>query len=74
MNPPHPTPQEIAQRAHEIYVANGYHDGHDVDDWLQAEYELLAQPIRVLATLKAPRRSRTAAWSQSVVALVQAVL
>ena len=34
--------QEIAQRAYEIYLERGKTDGNDVDDWLQAEYELKA--------------------------------
>ena len=36
-----PTPDEIAERAHEIFVARGGEDGHDVEDWLEAESELL---------------------------------
>ena len=32
----------IALRAYEIYVERGKTDGNDVDDWLQAEYELKA--------------------------------
>jgi hypothetical protein len=31
---------EIAQRAYEIYVKRDNDDGHDLDDWLQAEREL----------------------------------
>jgi hypothetical protein len=30
----------IAQRAYALYVARGREDGHDVEDWLQAEREL----------------------------------
>jgi hypothetical protein len=29
----------IAQRADEIFLARGADDGHDIDDWLQAEPE-----------------------------------
>jgi DUF2934 family protein len=32
--------EEIALRAYEIYLERGKADGNDVDDWLQAEYEL----------------------------------
>ncbi len=32
---------EIAQRAYELYLERGCHDGHDVEDWLRAETELL---------------------------------
>ena len=31
---------DIACRAYELYVARGREDGHDVEDWLQAEREL----------------------------------
>ena len=36
----HPTGEEIELRAYQIYVERGGADGHDVDDWLQAEREL----------------------------------
>jgi hypothetical protein len=32
--------REIARRAYEIFLARGGHDGHDLEDWLQAEAEL----------------------------------
>jgi hypothetical protein len=34
------TRREIARRAYEIFVGRGGNDGHDVEDWLQAEAEL----------------------------------
>jgi hypothetical protein len=33
----------IARRAFELYSAGGYRDGHDIDDWLNAERELKAE-------------------------------
>jgi hypothetical protein len=33
----------IAQRAFERYQARGCHDGFDLDDWLEAEREVLSQ-------------------------------
>lgn len=36
----HPTTEEIAARAYEIYVQRGEAHGSDVEDWLQAEQEL----------------------------------
>jgi hypothetical protein len=36
----HPTGEEIELRAFQIYVERGSADGHDVEDWLQAEREL----------------------------------
>ena len=34
------TENDIARRAYELYLARDCEDGHDVDDWLQAEREL----------------------------------
>jgi len=33
--------EEIGRRAYEIYLARGAQPGHDLEDWLQAEKELL---------------------------------
>ena len=38
--------QEIARRAYELFESRGYEHGRDVDDWTQAEAELLA-PVTV---------------------------
>ena len=38
---------EIARRAFELYCARGREDGRDLDDWLQAERELRAMPLRI---------------------------
>jgi Protein of unknown function (DUF2934) len=35
-----PMEQQIQQRAYELYEERGRTDGHDVDDWLQAESEI----------------------------------
>ena len=35
-----PTDEEIELYAYQIYIERGCADGHDVDDWLQAEQEL----------------------------------
>ena len=37
----HPTCEEIELRAHQIYFERGGAHGQDVNDWLQAERELL---------------------------------
>ena len=34
------TKRDIACRAFELYCQRGRQDGHDADDWLQAEHEL----------------------------------
>jgi hypothetical protein len=38
-----PSEEEIRQRAYELYEARGCEEGKALDDWLQAEAELLAQ-------------------------------
>ncbi len=35
-----PADGDIAARAYSLYLDRGRQDGHDVDDWLQAEREL----------------------------------
>jgi hypothetical protein len=35
-----PTHEEIAIRSYELYLARGGADGHDVQDWLDAEKQL----------------------------------
>jgi hypothetical protein len=32
--------EQIAQRAYELHVARGCRQGHDLDDWLDAEQEI----------------------------------
>jgi DUF2934 family protein len=39
-----PTHVEIATLAYELYKARGRDDGHDVDDWLEAEQLLQPTP------------------------------
>ena len=36
-----PLEERIRQRAHEIYLKRGGEDGSELDDWLQAEQEIL---------------------------------
>ena len=49
-----PTRKEIAARAYLLYLERGRMPGHDVDDWLQAEYELMRLPLRVIVRLAPP--------------------
>ncbi len=37
----HPTHEEIERRAYQMYIERGGVHGQDVEDWLQAELELL---------------------------------
>jgi len=41
---PDPTIEhEIRLRSYELYLKRGRADGHDLDDWLQAEREILRE-------------------------------
>lgn len=56
-----PTHEQIAARAYELYVNRGRIDGYDMDDWLQAEYELMQLPMHMIAEmdpLPAPAHGR----------------
>lgn len=35
-----PPETDIASRAYELFVSRGREDGHDLDDWLEAERQL----------------------------------
>jgi len=37
---------EIRTRAHELYLARRAQPGRELEDWLQAERELMAEPRR----------------------------
>jgi hypothetical protein len=53
----HPSAAQIRTRAFEIYVERGRQPGHELDDWLQAEFELTHLPFHVahLLPIKARR-------------------
>lgn len=56
-----PSEQEIACRAHELYLQRGGGHGRDVEDWVRAEEELRYERIvRSAATATAAQASRTA--------------
>jgi hypothetical protein len=37
----------IAKRAYELHVERGRRDGYALDDWLEAEHEILSQILPV---------------------------
>ena len=43
------TQEQVRRRAFEIYVQRGAQDGHDLDDWLQAEAEIISQQSQVMS-------------------------
>ncbi len=69
-----PTEEQIRKRAYEIYLQRGCQHGHDRDDWLQAEYELMQLPIRKIAELEPPKPRQGLSTHASLVAVVHAAL
>ena len=55
-----PSRQEIARRAHELYVRRGGEHGKDVEDWVRAERELRDEPVVGPVKVKAAQASRQA--------------
>jgi hypothetical protein len=47
-----PVTEEIELRAYHIYLGRGATDGHDVDDWLQAERQVLEELKKNKASLR----------------------
>ena len=42
-----PSEEQIRARAFELYLERGRQPGHEIDDWLQAEFELTHLPLHV---------------------------
>jgi P-type Cu2+ transporter len=40
---------QIRQRAYELYEERGREDGHELDDWLRAEAEIMQKKARTTA-------------------------
>jgi len=41
--------EQIRSRAYELYVERGREDGHDQEDWLQAEAEITGSELKAVA-------------------------
>ncbi|MGD1019863.1 MAG: DUF2934 domain-containing protein [Verrucomicrobiia bacterium] len=46
-----PSEEQIRARAFELYQERGRQPGHELEDWLQAEFELTHRPFRVARLL-----------------------
>ena len=55
-----PAGEEIARRAHELYLQRGGEHGKDVEDWVRAEKELSDEPVVEPAKTKAAQAVRSA--------------
>ena len=50
---------KINERAYQLYVSKGSNDGSDLDDWLQAEKEVLHEVVKESKTKKRANTSST---------------
>jgi hypothetical protein len=53
-----PSGEEIARRAHELYLERGGEHGRDVEDWVRAEKELRDEPVAKPAITRAGQAVR----------------
>ena len=56
-----PLGEEIARRAHELYLRRGGEHGKDVEDWVRAERELSDEPVAGPAKTRGTLAVRNAA-------------
>jgi Protein of unknown function (DUF2934) len=63
-----PSREAIERRAYEIYVERGSMEGHDVEDWIAAEDELMARAEEVDAAREPVSDLRPAPLRKSVTA------
>lgn len=54
-----PSNSDIARRAFELYCARGCEDGHDVQDWLEAERQLRQATATVELQPRPARKPRS---------------
>lgn len=53
-----PSGDEIARRAHELYLQRGGEHGKDVEDWVRAEKELSDKPVAGRTKTRAAQAAR----------------
>ena len=69
-----PTEAEIRAKAYQIYLARNCEHGHALDDWEQAEYELMQLPLSELAKLDATVVEKEIAQNHKLFDLTRATL
>jgi hypothetical protein len=59
------TYDDVARRAYDLFVSRGGQHGHDVEDWLEAERQVVSAHARAPRQItSAPRATKTAARSR----------
>lgn len=70
----YPTDEQIRLRAYQLYESRGCQNGNAMDDWLQAEYELIQLPIAKIAELNPVGSPKSWPRTSPLIALVQAAM
>jgi len=70
----YPTEEQVRARAYQLYLDRGGQHGHDRDDWLQAEYDLMQLPIQKIAKIEPAASRKKESRKLALVNLVQAAL
>jgi hypothetical protein len=70
----YPTEEQVRARAYQLFLERGGRHGHDADDWLQAEYELVQLPVQKIAELDTTPPKRKEKRKLALVNLVQAAM
>ncbi len=68
------SPERVREKAYQIYLQRGCQPGHDIDDWLQAEYELMQLPVETIAQLEPPKSTKSRKAGHALVAAVHTAL
>jgi hypothetical protein len=58
---------DVARLAFDLYLARGRQDGHDIDDWLQAERELQGERDQLGSERQVQRERRRASDATGLV-------
>jgi len=69
-----PTEAQIRLRAYQISLERGQAPGHEADDWLQAEYELMQLPLRQIIVRELEQARPPAAAGTLLVDLIRAAV
>ena len=56
-----PLQERIQRRAYDLYVERGCEHGHDLEDWLAAETEVMGLPVKPAHEPARPEAKRAAA-------------
>jgi hypothetical protein len=68
-----PTAEQVRVRAYQIFLERGCQPGHEIDDWLQAEYELMHVPASRIVEHDAEAEERATPCNLRLVGLLTAI-